>query len=378
MSSHESDGKEKKMKRYMRKSVSFVLILALIFSVSATAFAVDNTATMRKANETAKTVRKVIGNENVSSDFIAKQGQFYLQKNDTEFVFPQNGNGNITLGVNTMPNISISLPNQTKYKNGVLAEDGTVVYDSLDKDYSVAIQAIEKSFDGISINELRTSVALKNKNAPAEYSFKYDLPHGYLIMGIEEYLKTYATDEEKEYLSELENVFFILNQSKQIVYTIDGLKAVDSEGNLLASHSTIDGNKITQSIEIGENTNFPIVLYNSTHPDKKETRYLNKNEIKAVRDRYAGSSIETLVAGIKDLGVSVISAPIGYLYSVITIAVTMYDQYTYSTWNTFYETVLNNKNYNYLRTITRYHYHPGKGTYYPADCDYAYVKKVPK
>lgn len=366
------------MKKYTKRGICVILTLAMVFCASVTAFAFEDASTSRKTEETAKSIEKIVGSKNVTSAFKEGREWFYLQKNDTSIMLPRNGEESITLGVNGMPNISMCLPNQTKYQEGVLAKDGTVIYNSLLKDYSVAVQAIEKSCDGVSFEELKTSVVLNNKEVPTDYTFEYDLPIGYSMISVGQYLETYATNEEKEYLSKIENVFFILDQNSQIVYTIDGLKAMDSKGSLITSRAEVKGNKLTQSVEIDENTNFPVVLYNTTHPDKKETLYLDAAGIKAVRDRYAGSSLSIIVSGIVGAGVGAISNPAGYVFTFISVAISAYEQYSYNTWNTFYEKVSNSKTHKYLRTITRYHYHPGKRTYYPANCDYAYAKKVPK
>ena len=363
---------------YRKRGICIILTVAMVFCASVTAFAFEETATVRKADETAKSIEKISGNKNITPAFKKGQEQFYLQKNDTKFILPQNGEGSIILGASGMPKVSMRLPNQTKYQDGVLSKDGTVIYNSLLKDYSVAVQAVEKSFDGVNFNELRTSVVLNNKGVPTDYTFEYDLPKGYSMINLKGYLETYATDEEKEYLSKIENAIFILDQNGLIVYTIDGFEALDNKGNLITSRVEVNGNKITQSVELGENTNFPIVLHSTTHPDKKKTLYLDAKGIKAVRDRYAGSSLATIITGITGAGISAISNPAGYVFTFLTVAVSAYDQYSYTTWNTFYEKVSGSNTYKYLRTITTYHYHPGKRTYYPRGCDYAYAKKIPK
>lgn len=350
----------------------------MVFSTSATVFAMEDTTTIREANETADSIEKIITNDNVSTDLKLNDNHFSSRKNDATFMLPQNGNKEIKFNVNNESNILMSLPNKDRYMNGVLAKDGTVVYDSLLNNYSVAVQSIENERDGIIFDELRTSVVLKNKNVPSEYSFEYDLPQGYSMMSVEKYLTTYASNEEKEYLSNIQNAIFILDENNQIVYTIDGLEAVDSEGRTVASQFKVDENKITQSVEFDENTNFPIVVYNASHPDKSKTVYLDEEGILKVRNRYSGSSLAVLIDGALGYGIGKIYPPAGSIYTFITVTIGAYELYTYQTWDTFYLKVSKSKVYNYLRVITRYHYHPGKRTYYPASASYAYAKDTPK
>ena len=85
-------------------------------------------------------------------------------------------------------------------------------------------------------------------------------------------MQTQASEEEKNEFLEIEDAIFILNQAGEITHTIDELQAIDSQGNPVVSNYEVNGNSITQTIEFDENVEFPVVLYNTDHPDYNETK----------------------------------------------------------------------------------------------------------
>ena len=207
---------------------------------------------------------------------------------------------------------------------------------------------MEQNCDGMIFDEFRNSVVLNNKNVPTEYRYRYTLPIGYSLISVEEYLTKYATEEEKAELKDVKNAVFILNQQNEIILTVDGLSAIDSDGKIQNTKYYVENNEIVQTIDIDTDAEFPIVLYNTSHPDYQKERYLDEAGIKAVRD--ATLTLISTISGI-------------------------YNHYSYTTWDNFYETVRNSSIYYYLKVTTTYHYHPGQGTYYPKPNSYAYYGK---
>ena len=362
------------MNSIIKKGLCIVLILTMILSSTAVVFAACPMVT--SPDEVANAIQEICGVENVEI-FKQDASTFSLCKNGLIVALPQDDNKGVMIKNFGSPEIAIDFPDNSTYKKGAMDPNGTIVYDAVSEDYSMVIQMIEQTYEGFSADELKTSIVIGNKNAPMEYTYEYDLPKDWSLISIDDYLQTQASEEEKNEFLEIEDAIFILNQAGEITHTIDELQAIDSQGNPVVSNYEVNGNSITQTIEFDENVEFPVVLYNTDHPDYNETKYFDEDEIKEIRDRYTNSSLDILVTGFGLYGISKLNAPVGTAYTFISIAVSAYDAYAYTTWNTFYETVHNSTLYFYLRAITRYHYHPGKRCYYPANCDYAYVKGIP-
>ena len=328
----------------MKKIMIVTLIVILMFTMTTTAFASENmeSKNLEIANRVAEKVENILDKDNA----IVKN----IIDNDS-VTFPDFGDGQVALKILGEEKVYVSLPEDISYKKKYLANDGTAVYNATLENCFATLQRVEQNCDGMIFDEFRNSVVLNNKNVPTEYRYRYTLPIGYSLISVEEYLTKYATEEEKAELKDVKNAVFILNQQNEIILTVDGLSAIDSDGKIQNTKYYVENNEIVQTIDIDTDAEFPIVLYNTSHPDYQKERYLDEAGIKAL----------PTIAGVTLTLISTISG--------------IYNHYSYTTWDNFYETVRNSSIYYYLKVTTTYHYHPGQGTYYPKPNSYAYYGK---
>lgn len=328
----------------MKKIMIVTLIVILMFTMTTTAFASENmeSKNLEIANRVAEKVENILDEDNA----IVKN----IIDNDS-VTFPDFGDGQVALKILGEEKVYVSLPEDISYKKKYLANDGTAVYNATLENCFATLQRVEQNCDGMIFDEFRNSVVLNNKNVPTEYRYRYTLPIGYSLISVEEYLTKYATEEEKAELKDVKNAVFILNQQNEIILTVDGLSAIDSDGKIQNTKYYVENNEIVQTIDIDTDAEFPIVLYNTSHPDYQKERYLDEAGIKAL----------PTIAGVILTLISTISG--------------IYNHYSYTTWDNFYETVRNSSIYYYLKVTTTYHYHPGQGTYYPKPNSYAYYGK---
>lgn len=328
----------------MKKIMIVTLIVILMFTMTTTAFASENmeSKNLEIVNRVAEKVENILDEDNA----IVKN----IIDNDS-VTFPDFGDGQVALKILGEEKVYVSLPEDISYKKKYLANDGTAVYNATLENCFATLQRVEQNCDGMIFDEFRNSVVLNNKNVPTEYRYRYTLPIGYSLISVEEYLTKYATEEEKAELKDVKNAVFILNQQNEIILTVDGLSAIDSDGKIQNTKYYVENNEIVQTIDIDTDAEFPIVLYNTSHPDYQKERYLDEAGIKAL----------PTIAGVILTLISTISG--------------IYNHYSYTTWDNFYETVRNSSIYYYLKVTTTYHYHPGQGTYYPKTNSYAYYGK---
>lgn len=359
------------MKR-LRRYIAVIICFVLLFTTSGFAFAngtsLSEESLVEKsllANMDANNVtKKIIGSK---EDFSVKGEGFYLK-------MPIDSSEEMGVELQAKTNVKIKLP-KSLYMNGKTVNDKIVVYDAMFENYSVAFQVEDREINQVCFDEVKMSIVLMNENAPESYIFTYEIPQNWELISIEDYVFKYAKENEKEMLGTTKNVVLILDENKEISHTIDGFEGKDNSGKSFEVDYNVEGNSLTIIPITDESNSYPVVVYSTTHPDYDKTVYLNKDEVESVRDRYSGSSLDTLVSGLAGLGIAYLDNPTGVVYTIVSIAITVYEQYTYETWNTFYKTLKNSTYYRYLRVVTTYHYHPGKRCYYPQNCDYAYVRE---
>ncbi len=294
------------MRRIMRNTICFILVISMVIGMTSTSFA---------------NMKNMVGDED-NSRFLKLEEEYdkiYIQNNDI-MVSAFKNKGKISVTTASTPEISASLVCSEPMKC-YLSKDSIALYSTASGNYEMTVQVGQNISDDIELNELKTLMTINNRAAPIKYTFLYELPKGYAMMNIEEYLEGYGNDQEKIEFGDIRNVVVIIDENKNIVYTIDDMNAVDASGNVVDTYYMLEDNKLTQIVKFSDDTKFPVVLHNSTHPDYDKTKYLNKSEVKEVRDRYSGSSISMIASAFVALGVAHINNPAGIAYTIISTVI---------------------------------------------------------
>lgn len=221
-----------------RRTVGTVLAAAmtgsLLFGAAPAALASNGSGV--QAERAAAVVEQATGAGDLASeravfDRAAKSGVSV----DGTWVLPSRSVGRIEGAVGG-GRFSLGLP-ETKNVNGVVAGNGTVVYPDSAKATDLAVQLTR---DG----SVRALVTLKNRSAPTEHRFNLDLPSGVHLQ----------PDGRGGFLAVKQDA-----RGVKAVGKIDAPWAKDALGRPVATHYELEKGALVQSVEVNDNTAFPVV-----------------------------------------------------------------------------------------------------------------------
>lgn len=222
----------------------------------------------------------------------------------------------------------MGLPEEVQSSEGIIAANGSVVYKELGNSISVTTQILETDQENAKLNAVRTLVTIKDATAPSSFKFKFDLPEGCRLVSDYDF-----HDEYDEYDC---GAIFILDENDQIINTIEPAWAKDAAGNDVKTEYQITGNTLIQTVEFDEESNFPIVADPTSHPTKYSYYYLNKAQVKAVRDNYSSlGNMNNFYTGLLSL-CSYYKAPLLGVGASVYFFNVVYQMVKYATWNKFY------------------------------------------
>lgn len=245
------------MKKNLSKMVALVMMMSMCFATNNFAFAgAIDTKDRNLLLENVNSQKDV--NLNIQED----KEQFTIKGDGTNFVIPKDGDMKIQIGNTEKTAIKVGLPNDFKHANGKLSKNGAVTYYS-DNSF-ITVQALKQLQNGIVFDGLRSIITIDNPSAQKIYNFEYNLPDGFKLT------------TAKEYSGADTGEVYILDGDNNITAVIDPIMAVDSKGSLVGAHYEVNGNILSQVIDNEENSQYPITITSTTHPDKVTTTYLTK------------------------------------------------------------------------------------------------------
>ncbi|MEU6825548.1 hypothetical protein ABZ921_33465 [Streptomyces atriruber] len=196
------------------------------------------------AARAAEVVEKATGTADLTK-LDGRSGSGHTGEGKVTVTAPETAAGDVRLDA---PNadVSLGLP-ETKGTAGVAAGAGTVVYPDAAPSTDIAVQPTS---DGAA----RTLVTLKDRNAPTTHDFSLKLPEG-----------TRLTEDG-------ENGFLITKshgegagksggegEDTEILGAIDAPWAKDANGKAVPTRYRLDGDKLTQTVDVTADTAFPVV-----------------------------------------------------------------------------------------------------------------------
>ena len=339
------------------KIISLCLACVMLVSSTSLAFA-DNYSINEKSNKpsaenTAIAIDSVIGSSNIANNIQAKGSIFSAYSNTFDVTVPQKGNDNIK--INGIDTITMGLPTQVNNTNGILTDNGTMVYES-DNNMSVAVQILKDSSLGDMFTGVRTLLSLENKAAPKEYTFSFDLPKGYSLI----------QDYDYEDLDDNDDcgAVYIVDNTNEIISVIDPAWAKDANGDDVETFYIINKNCLIQVINFNDASVFPIIADPTNHPNIPHYKYYTHNEILKLRDECTKSTIPEFVDLLMKLAnkIPFVGTYISGTYKSIKVGETTDRIVKYLVWN--------NINKNFSKTYAKVNFperwHSGHRCYYPA------------
>ncbi len=236
-----------------KKIVAMVLTFSMLISSTSLSFAAINGGKQVKeveAQRNATIVENAIGADDVAKNISKTKGHYIAGVDGLDIVIPKNGGNAINAELDTGEKISMNLPNEVADSEGILTENGTVVYDSSQENVTFLVQATENEVKaGEKESGVRTMVLIEDSTAPQDYAFKFELPKGSeFVRGSD--LKSDEIDNDD---------IVIIDNEGFINGIIKAPWAKDANGKSLKTTYKLEGDVLVQHIEFDENTNFPVV-----------------------------------------------------------------------------------------------------------------------
>lgn len=173
------------MKSQRKGLITKMLIVCLLFGTTPVAAAEKQTEESIQVSELACQAEEVVGNEDMVSSIYETASYFVPKMDNFKVKIPKDVEETLVLASGT-DTIEMTLPEKTSLCEGIISDEGYVVYEG-QNDISIIVQTIEEKLTDVTRrNSVRTMISIPDANAPKEYSFTYDLPDGWrLIMGKE-------------------------------------------------------------------------------------------------------------------------------------------------------------------------------------------------
>ncbi|MET8688906.1 hypothetical protein ABZV77_32320 [Streptomyces sp. NPDC004732] len=195
-----------------------------------------------RAARAAEVVEKATGTADLTK-LDGRRGSGRTGEGKVTVTAPATADGDVLLDA---PNadVSLGLP-EAKGTEGVAAGAGTVVYPDAAPSTDIAVQPTS---DGAA----RTLVTLKDRNAPTTHDFSLKLPEGTRL----------TEDGENGFLitkSHGEGEGEAVGEDTEILGAVDAPWAKDANGNAVPTRYRLDGDKLTQTVDVTADTAFPVV-----------------------------------------------------------------------------------------------------------------------
>lgn len=242
------------------KSIAGGLAAVAVTLTATPASAVDDQAS---ANDIAKVIAEAApAGESVASAVKVSHTQANFANGVADIVVPLDAEQRLSVTGNGL-DLSISLPEALNVRDGVVASDGTVVFEQDGDGAHAAVQVLD---DG----SLRLQTVLDSPEAPSTYTYDYG-------DGIELSLSDDGSVE-------------IVDATTDGVWTvvghIDAPWATDADGADVPTHYTVDGSTLTQHVEHGSLFTYPVTADpRHTYTWWNRTTYFNRYETKRIADR---------------------------------------------------------------------------------------------
>ncbi|WP_102509495.1 hypothetical protein [Sanguibacter massiliensis] len=154
-----------------------------------------------------------------------------------EVVVPADPGDSIVLSggdATDVPALSIALPAEVEVESGVVSDDGTVVYESVDGGVDVAVQVMEDS-------SVRVMTVIPDANAPREYTYDLGLPADAVVTEGDDGSMLFTTPDG------------------DFLGGVAAPWAKDANGVDIPTRYRVDGSSLVQEVDFTDETVFPVV-----------------------------------------------------------------------------------------------------------------------
>lgn len=205
-------------------AAAVIAALALVSPASATPPGVLADQSAQLIQEAAST--PVVRPDRTSEGFSISDGRSRL-------TIPARADNPIVFNWPGQPEFSVRLPSDDPRAAAALATDGTIAYIEGDSTVSLAVQGVSGG--------ARVQTIIEDESASSTYSYEFDLPPG------------------GELIAHPDGSVFVVDDDATILAQIDAPWARDADGQALETAYEIDGDVLTQVVEIDDSITYPVV-----------------------------------------------------------------------------------------------------------------------
>lgn len=379
-------------KKLLSIFTAIIMVIALIPTV---AFAIEEEEptvqnepeiVLEDTEDVANSMGNYIDESEINDSINKEGGEYVVDDTDVDISIPVDGSDTIVMETEE-ESIAMGLPEEVNSEEGILSDNGTVIYNPDNEDMAVGVQALSEGTGDDQWSALRVLVEITSADANKEYGFNYRLPDSYKLISAEEWYDTFIEPYVKDKVCESDyytpGEVYVVNTAGSVVETIEPAWAYDANNNTVHTRYEIRGSKLVQVVDFNENSAFPIIADPTKHPDKYTTLKLSEKGVKKVCNKLTKSSplADTIVVtagGAVSVGgycaskflskkaLTKILGPAGVVWDVIIVSNQIYDYNEYRGWKKIYNKLHNNKKYNYVTLKYKWKWHGGKKTYYPS------------
>lgn len=230
---------------------AIVISFMISFAAASETFAFAGTSSEWEQEETlAGTIEDITGIDHINTDvYSTKENAAVADGFDTEISIPKDGEEAIVVDNGEGAALEMFLPQEAEDAEGILTDEGTIVYENQDASAAIGVQPLQEKVAGVNFESVRTTICIADKDAAKEYDFQFDLEEGQKLVTAADYLgEEYDTGE-----------VYVVDANEEIQYVIDPAWAKDANGNDVETHYEVSKNTLTQVIDFDEDTAFPIV-----------------------------------------------------------------------------------------------------------------------
>ena len=176
------------VKMKFRKSISILLVVALIFCCTVQSFALTDNVVIQEGDV------NTFENEVDVSSCKEENIKYIDERSYLDVHIPKKAKDSIIIKSDTFEPIGINLPDIVSEGVAEVEDDGTIYYISNDSEVVFTTRVMQEKFGEEIVDYVRTNLSVGKDSLATEMQFDFNLPANYKLISAESYNKIYAKD----------------------------------------------------------------------------------------------------------------------------------------------------------------------------------------
>ena len=246
----------------VRKSLSVLLVVAIISSYSVPTFALSHSKGITK--EDSNVSEKIID----ASELKEKKEGIICDGEFVDICIPESAEDNISISNGISEPIEIKVPDILSNSMAIVTDDGTICYTSNNNNITFNVQLLQTEIGKELVQYVKTSLRTDENSFSDNMKFEFDLPEDYKIIDEEAYYACYSknTQDIKKIVSNNNYaLYYIIDSEGTIINSIEFSGVKDANGDTINVDYYVLGETIIQDVNITNTNEFPITTVMSSY-----------------------------------------------------------------------------------------------------------------